>query len=390
MKDIKTIEDISNLIKTCGADQVDWKEYGDVNVTVAGDLVLFNYNASAQFSDRWNDFEVMARGLLFDTDGNVVARTFDKFFNYGQGGRYPSRDTHLVSVFEKMDGSMIGTYYRDGHAMCYTRGSLQSDQAKWATEYLNRNYPNIYDSIPTELTLIFEVIAPSVDRHIVDYGSFEGFVLLAVRNCQTGQYLPYSGDDYNNTVFGIANKLNIPLPKIYPISDFNDAHKIYERATDTNFQSEEGWVLLYSDGSRFKVKTDTYLHLHRLLSHTSEKKMYRHYINGTLGRLLSEIPDEFSDMRQRVIDFQHEMMLEENSVYVELAQYTITADEMAVRGASRKEYAQFVNASVPPHLRGIMFGYDISNGELSLISNRQKETVLEIAWSRYQRQNERE
>lgn len=46
------------------------------------DLILFNYTPICQFSKAWDEYTIMARGLIVDKEGNVVARPFDKFFNY--------------------------------------------------------------------------------------------------------------------------------------------------------------------------------------------------------------------------------------------------------------------------------------------------------------------
>lgn len=66
----------------------DWQRYGNVTVRRKDDLLIFNYNTMAQYEGRWNFFERVSRGLIINHQtGEIVARAFDKFFNWGEGGR---------------------------------------------------------------------------------------------------------------------------------------------------------------------------------------------------------------------------------------------------------------------------------------------------------------
>ena len=62
-----------------------------------GELAIFNYTKAAQFAERWNFFERVSRGLILNAvTGEVVARSFDKFFNWGEGGRTTGREGPAV------------------------------------------------------------------------------------------------------------------------------------------------------------------------------------------------------------------------------------------------------------------------------------------------------
>ena len=45
-------------------------------------LYILNYNKKANFNKVWNRATKMCRGLIVDEDRNIVARPFEKFFNY--------------------------------------------------------------------------------------------------------------------------------------------------------------------------------------------------------------------------------------------------------------------------------------------------------------------
>ena len=160
-----TITSISDLQRLALSGVTDWKQYGHVNVRENGDLLLFNYTQMAIFGGDWNPFEMMSRGLIINRrTGEIVARPFDKFWNWLEGGRTASG--HIVTVTEKLDGS-LGILYRDnGEYKIATRGSFDGEQAVWATNFL-KDYYNL--AVPDELTLLFEIVYPE-NRVVVDYG----------------------------------------------------------------------------------------------------------------------------------------------------------------------------------------------------------------------------
>ena len=67
----------------------------DLDAAVAADLVrvrhhpslplrIANYTFRAVFAQAWTPVTRACRGLVFSTDGQVVARPWPKFFNYGE------------------------------------------------------------------------------------------------------------------------------------------------------------------------------------------------------------------------------------------------------------------------------------------------------------------
>lgn len=274
--EIKTIEDIVSLLL---AGETDWEKYGKVYAVKCEDLTLFNYLPQAMFGN-WNFFETVARGLIINhTTGEIVARPFDKFFNWLQGGRKASG--HIVAVTEKLDGSMGVLYRQNGDKKIATRGSFGSEQALWATNFLN-TYFDLAD-LPDELTLIFEIIYPE-NRVVVDYKGREDLVLLAARNRHTGQYL-----NFFEGVVPLAQKYGFTLPKVY---SFNDITSIIALCGEIS-GDEEGFVVEFSDGQRFKFKGDRYLELHKLISNISFRNTVRAYMSGSLSKWLETLPDEF-------------------------------------------------------------------------------------------------
>jgi RNA ligase len=248
--EIRSIADIQELAV---AGFTEWERFGYVTVRKQRNLLIFNYNTMAQYDGRWNFFERVSRGLIINArSGEIIARPFDKFCNWFEGGRRARG--HIVTVMEKLDGS-IGILYRTstGYRIA-TRGHFDSPQAEWATDFLN-NYLDLA-GLPQELTLLFEIIYPE-NRVVIDYGNREDLVLLAARNRFTGDYLPFFPDLYE-----LAQRYGFTLPKVY---SFNDISQILEKTGQLD-ANEEGYVVEFSDGSRFKFKGDRYLELQKLIT----------------------------------------------------------------------------------------------------------------------------
>jgi RNA ligase len=180
-----------------------------------------------------------------------------------------------------LDGSLGILYQVDGEYRISTRGSFHSAQAEWATSFLRAHHS--LAGLPSELTLLFEIIYPA-NRVIVDYKGRETLILLAARNRLTGAYLPFFPD-----VLTLAQKFGFPTPKVF---NFNDITEIMAQMQKLN-NDEEGCVVEFSDGQRFKFKGDRYLELHRLVFGLSFKNTLQAVMTDQVDAIRSKIPDEF-------------------------------------------------------------------------------------------------
>jgi len=275
---------------------LDWKSLGEVGVDFDGDLAIFNYTPKAQYEGRWNVFECVSRGLILNIKtGEVIARPFDRFWNWLEGGRCSSG--HIVNVTEKIDGSM-GTLYRvNGEYHIATRGAFHSEQAEWATKFINANFE--LHGLPTELTLVFEIVYPE-NRIVLDYGNRQDIVLLAARNRFTGEFLPFFPN-----VYEMAYKYGFSLPRTF---QFNDIVNIIEKTGAMGLEEGEGFVVEFSDGQRFKFKADRYLELHRLISRLSYKSAVLAVFSGNVEEYRQRVPEEFlGDFNGWVLDVEKRM-----------------------------------------------------------------------------------
>lgn len=279
---ITTVHQIADLVKSGFSD---WENFGSVKVVRSPDdeLLLFTYTRECTVKGEWNEFEKMSRGLIISRDGEIVARPFDKFFNWGEGGRFTSAPIKMV--YEKIDGSLGILYRHRGEFRVATRGSFTSEQAQWATRYLQENVDLSW--VKPEWTLLMEIVYPE-NRIVVDYGDLQALFLLAIRNRFTGEYETW--DTVKNGVFlsQSGGKKGFLMPTVY-IFDKVDDLLIKRQQLSPN---QEGWVVEFADGSRFKFKGEEYLRLARLINDLTPDRVWELLLSNEYSNVRADIPEE--------------------------------------------------------------------------------------------------
>ena len=331
---IETVKDISRLAR---AGFTEWAGLGDVRVARAGDLLMFAYTPAAQYAGRWNAFERMSRGLIVDaTTGEVVARPFDKFYNWGEGGR--TSDTPIAYVMEKVDGSLIIGFHYRARWQAATRGSFTSDQARWAQGKLDA-MPALA-SVDPRWTLLFEAVYPE-HRIVVDYRGRAELVLLALRDRTAGEYAPLE------QVRRTAAALGVTMPVVYDNLQSLDG---IQKALDGMTADEEGFVAVFQDGQRFKFKSAAYLELHKLVFGRTFRSAIDAVQGGQVEAIRQIVPEELrAEFDGWVKEVEERVAAVQAEVAAALAEATtagLTAD--------RKAFAQWA-AQRHPDLRYYLF-----------------------------------
>ena len=85
---------------------------GNVSVGRDGPLALFKYTPQCTFEKAWSPWSLIARGLILDTEREVVVATpFQKFANYAEGlspnadRKYPTRSFVTSAVASQPNGT---------------------------------------------------------------------------------------------------------------------------------------------------------------------------------------------------------------------------------------------------------------------------------------------
>jgi RNA ligase len=299
---------------------------------------IYNYTEKAAYEGVWNEVTTQCRGLIVDRrTGEILARPFPKFMNYGQTGAAEIALDEAVSVTDKMDGS-LGILYRtsDGYAIA-TRGSFESEQAIHATETLREKY--LWNFAPARgFTYLFEIVYPE-NRIVLDYGDMDDLVLLGAVDIETGH------------IQGPGSSIPWPGPRteVFNYETFADALAAPPR------DNAEGLVVRTYDDRMLKIKQEDYVALHRIVTGLSEKTVWEALSNGTFDELLEKVPDEFHEWLKNTGEKFHQKFFviarEAYDAFHEIEDYLLDRD---LDLSDRKAFAKCAMTK-PAHLRPMLF-----------------------------------
>jgi RNA ligase len=297
-------------------------------------LTIWNYSEKVQYENLWDEITLMCRGLVTDNEGNIIARPFKKFFNIEEGKHTP---TEKFEVWEKMDGSLGIVFWYEGQWVVATRGSFTSDQSIKAKELLKKYNTDI---MFRHLTFCFEVIFKN-NRIVVDYGDYEGLVLLGTFDT--------AGKEYDIEMWG---EYGFDVVKKY------DGIKDYKQLKEMVKNDQEGFVVKFSNGDRIKVKGIEYLRLHKIMTNVTTTGIWEYLKNGEdVLDLLKDVPDEsYNKIKSYVKDLKYG--------FFQISEYCGKSHDGFRYGKfgdkelepTKKEFAEFmVLNNIKPKLRSVMF-----------------------------------
>ena len=274
------------------------------------DIWILNYSKDTQFEQAWDSYTLSCRGLVVDSEGNVIARSMKKFFNYEEVAQTININRPF-EAYEKMDGSLIEIfYYNDERTwIVASRGSFTSEHALLATKIFNESINS--NLLSNAHTYIFELIAP-FNKIVVDYGNVQDLVLLAVIQTDNGVEL-----SYDEMVGEYSNHLNI-VKRYFKYGD--DVKITNLKSMEEN--NREGFVIRFEEGDRIKIKFDEYIHLHRIVTNVSNKTIWEYLMNGlSFNELIDRVPDEmFEWLKKTKSDLELQFKLVELEILKEFYQ----------------------------------------------------------------------
>ena len=231
-------------------------------------IVSYNFTRNAFQDKRWNQMTVTARGLFLQGE-KVVARSYDKFFNWGENDLVTSRALHDKMVFpvrayRKENGFLaIISHFKNG-LMLYSKSTNTGEFVGYIKEQFDLlpigTRKKMFEySKEHDCSFIFECIDPVNDPHIVKY-HFPHLILLdVIKNDLTMQKLPYDGE---NGLRHLATNLGLEY-KTHEYT-FYSWQELFDfiKEQDKNFTPwdsfPEGWVFEDINGFMVKYKTPTY------------------------------------------------------------------------------------------------------------------------------------
>ena len=279
------------------ANNLDWdklKEEFGIKTThyPEDDLHVLNY--SQIDSPKTHPIVLECRGLVLDYDLNIVARTFDRFFNYGEAGT----EIHSGKVFawgDKKDGSFIKVYMHGGVWKLGTRGTAFAEAnvgfedgltfLKLAYRAAGVKSDYEFNQLCKDswfvpgVTYMFELTARE-NRVVTQYETPE-LTFLGARENQTGAYLPYSETHARmNPVFKhLSIVVGTPEEMVGAANNLKNL--------------EEGYVG-YQDGAPImKIKADAYVAVHHLRGEgLNPKRISELVATGEQDEYLTYFPED--------------------------------------------------------------------------------------------------
>lgn len=305
-------------------DEMIEQKYVNVQKHPFADLWLINYSKSCQLNKVWNEVTTKCRGLIIDMFGNIMARPFEKFYNYeeleGLGIEIPDLP---FEAFEKMDGSLGILYWIDNTPYIATRGSFTSDQAMHANHILQTKYKDKWGYFDKKKTYLFEVIYPE-DKHCVSYGpEVDDIFLLAVIDTDTGKETEPI-DEYRG-IFSVTKKYD-------GITDWKNIRNEF------NGDNREGFVIRFSNGFRMKLKYEQYFKIHFLRAMLSKK----YILECLMDKKINNIEDIINELDEENQIYYRKMMKELTDRYTEIENEMLSRYRPSSEFESQKDYAAWV------------------------------------------------
>lgn len=364
---MKLYDDLKELVEFNDAfyvsDQTDGEDHYEI----------FLYRL-ASYTDFQEAGAVEARGIMF-LNGVCVSRPMEKFWNLGECSQWPEhKDTvweEYTQCMVKEDGSLISTWVdTSGNLRCKSKGSLWSDQAIMAQEFLDDNpfFKDTLKEIANDgYTVNMELVSPD-NRIVLSYPETD-LVILNIRNTITGEYLSKRDAKirYNVDSWWVEYVNGIDMEEV-PSLNGQDGEVI------------EGFIYEHPEtGHKVKCKTDRYVEIHHAKDDVNNPK-----------RLMMCVLEEGSDDLRSLFDndiltikyidtFENMVFEKYNSIVKVVELYHKNNDDL-----TQKEYAVKAQEMIVPskYFSLIMMAYngkEIKYKEF-MIKNR-KTLFPDIKWS---------
>ena len=224
------------------------------------------------------------RGLTFirGNDGNFKRFiALNKFFNVNEVDDwcYDNLVCKQIShVQEKLDGSLISfVRFPDGSLYAKSKMSLCSTQSSMAQDILDSS-PKlsvfINTMIDSDMHPIFELTSDS-NQVVVQYESTR-LTLIQIRK-ENGTYVSISEMSSLGDLYDIDVCATVKVESMDKLMAMKSS----------NTSDIEGWIVVFTDGQIAKIKTDTYVQKHGVVSALQENVIIRHVVSGTIDDITS-------------------------------------------------------------------------------------------------------
>ena len=256
------MEQFKSALSEIGVDVRDYPEYGFMHL---------DYNMIECI--KTHPIVIECRGLIMDYDGNILCKSFDRFFNLGENG-VDTFDFANSVAFEKADGSLVRVYFNNKtnkweiatRGTAFAEGNFEGFGMKhtfrdYILHCMNQTEIQFQDAcnkhLDKKLTYCMEAIGQS-NRIVTKYTKDELVLLSAINKETNEEYIPTPDvvEWFRNTV-----GWNVRAIKQYSFATQADCLATLGDLPDLG----EGYVVFNKlTGGRVKIKSPAYVAAHRL------------------------------------------------------------------------------------------------------------------------------
>lgn len=231
----------------------------------------FNFTQEAFRKGVWDEQTIRARGLFFNTNnGDVVIRSYNKFFNINEKeitkiGNLKRNLQYPVTAYVKYNGylGLIGYDSESDKLIISSKSNINSQFSRWFEEILYNKlnedrieYMKKYIK-NNNCTLVWEVIAPKHDTHMIEYAEDDIVLLNIVYNT-----LDFKQAEYEE-IMQLARELNVNYKQIAGIfNSWQEFKTWYDEVIEEDYKYNgeyiEGFVIEDQQGFMTKIKLSYY------------------------------------------------------------------------------------------------------------------------------------
>ena len=236
-----------------------------------GHISSFSFSPKVFYKGSWDDINVKARGLFVNNrTGDVVARSYDKFFNVGereetQIDNILKNVQYPVTVYVKENGYLGVTGYdaQEDRVFIASKSTPEGDFADNFKRMMGEHFGGVgLERLKrfmrdTESSFVFEVIDPVFDPHIIEYEEEKLVLLDVIHRAPEFDKLAYDGLKVVSKDFNLPHKEHA-----LTFGDERSLRGWYDSLGDMGkkFKGKhlEGFVLEDANGFQTKIKLPYY------------------------------------------------------------------------------------------------------------------------------------
>lgn len=301
------------------------------------------------------DLVRQCRGLILDENNNweIVARPFDKFFNYGEA--YAAQiDWATARVQEKLDGSLCILYFYDGKWRVGTTGLPDaSGEVSHGTGWCFKElFWWVWDALGYKVpgpqwhswTFMFE-LCTQFNRVVVRHESAR-IVFISARSLD-GEEEMLGAEEFP------VKSYRWEAVKEYPLQSLDDVMTTFDKLDPLQ---TEGYVIVDANLNRIKVKHPGYVALHHMRGNGyGPRRILEVVRKGEAAEVVANFPEwkeDFEAMQFRLADLAGQLEAEyerlkdiplQKAFALEALQTRLPASLFAVRSGKALSIRDFLN-----------------------------------------------